>query len=281
YHGYLLADSNDQFPSGIFRTRDAGKSWEPIRGPRCPSWLAGSFTHGGTGVLVGPWSFLSRIQDGQVEFTDIDVLAGPALRGVTQLKDRLLAVGDGGVLLSSPPSGKAWGFAESGLSADIRACLDFHAIASHGSKAWIAGRPGSFVLRSEDHGETWKLALTGHHLPLNAIHFLDEAKGWAVGAAGSILHTSDGGKTWSVQRQGGTRSAVLIAEPHARQMPVDTIAWLGAEQGHLVHTLSLLAPDPSSAHPRHAVAGDRLAAATRLVGGTSGEVFWHFPMPQY
>src|SRR5262249_9741172 len=41
--GYFLGDGSAQFPTGVFRTTDAGKSWEPVAGPRATSWLAGDF----------------------------------------------------------------------------------------------------------------------------------------------------------------------------------------------------------------------------------------------
>jgi photosystem II stability/assembly factor-like uncharacterized protein len=37
---------------------------------------------------------------------------------------------------------------------------------------------------------------------INDIHFVDAADGWAVGDAGIILHTTDGGATWTPQTSG-------------------------------------------------------------------------------
>src|SRR5439155_761316 len=39
--GYFLGDGNDQFPSGVFKTSDGGKSWEPVPGPPTTTWLGG------------------------------------------------------------------------------------------------------------------------------------------------------------------------------------------------------------------------------------------------
>src|SRR5438445_5875175 len=41
--GYMLGDCCDAFPSGIFKTIDAGRTWQPVPGPRSTSWLAGAF----------------------------------------------------------------------------------------------------------------------------------------------------------------------------------------------------------------------------------------------
>ena len=37
---------------------------------------------------------------------------------------------------------------------------------------------------------------------LSAIAFVDTKTGWAVGALGTILHTVDGGVTWTIQNSG-------------------------------------------------------------------------------
>ncbi len=281
YVAYLLADSSDQFPSGLFKTVDAGKSWAPVRGPRAPAWFAAEFSNVDSAVLVGPWASLARLTDGQVEFADLGALAGRSLKGIRKTHDRLLAVGAGGVVLSSASQGKSWGFAKLPMSAETRACVDFHAITSHGKRMWIVGRPGSFVLRSDDAGDTWELLKTGQRLPLNAVHFHDADKGWAVGAGGTILATTDGGASWNVCRQGARRAAVLVVHPRAHDLPADTLASLGAERGNFTTTLCVQAPDPQSAAPRHALQPQRLDAAQRQLGGLAAETLWHFPLPQY
>ncbi|MDZ7344303.1 MAG: hypothetical protein ONA90_07290, partial [candidate division KSB1 bacterium] len=40
--------------------------------------------------------------------------------------------------------------------------------------------------------------------PLFGIDFVDSLNGWFTGSAGTVLHTSDGGKTWIIQRTGQT-----------------------------------------------------------------------------
>ena len=32
--GYVVGDATDQFPSGVFATKDGGRSWKPVSGPR-------------------------------------------------------------------------------------------------------------------------------------------------------------------------------------------------------------------------------------------------------
>ena len=48
----------------------------------------------------------------------------------------------------------------------------------------------------------WSGQASGAGVPLRAVHFLDAQLGWAVGDGGTILHTSDGGATWTAQTSG-------------------------------------------------------------------------------
>ena len=51
----------------------------------------------------------------------------------------------------------------------------------------------------------WSVFDTGTTLPLRAMAFADDQHGWAAGELGTILATSDGGRTWQSQRAGGCR----------------------------------------------------------------------------
>lgn len=42
----------------------------------------------------------------------------------------------------------------------------------------------------------WTELSSGTNMPLNAIFFINENIGWAVGLQGTIVHTTDGGSTW-------------------------------------------------------------------------------------
>ena len=65
-----------------------------------------------------------------------------------------------------------------------------------------------------------------------------------------------------------------------RETAVDALARLGAEEGYLVSP-AVAAPDPGSAAPNQATAGQHLALAVRQAGGASGEMLWQFPLPQH
>ncbi len=55
------------------------------------------------------------------------------------------------------------------------------------------------ILVSRDGGKTWEQGDVPVITNLNAVHFVSEQKGWAVGHDQVILHTRDGGSTWEMQ----------------------------------------------------------------------------------
>jgi photosystem II stability/assembly factor-like uncharacterized protein len=54
------------------------------------------------------------------------------------------------------------------------------------------------IIRSSD-GENWQQSPAPVHATLTAVAFADADNGWAVGHDATILHTTDGGKTWTLQ----------------------------------------------------------------------------------
>jgi photosystem II stability/assembly factor-like uncharacterized protein len=67
------------------------------------------------------------------------------------------------------------------------------------------------ILRSADSGETWDLAAAPTGVTLTGVHFPDAQHGWAVGHDALILHSGDGGRTWTSQFQGADLDATLLS----------------------------------------------------------------------
>jgi len=278
--GFIVGDCTDQYPSGVFMTTDAGRNWQPVAGKRGTTWLAADFSDAQTGALGGAWDRLAFFHRDAIAAVDQDTLGGRALRGL-QFGGKLgVVVGQGAfVQISTDAERMKWGVADLKLPAEVRAGWDFHAVAISGNHIWIAGRPGSVMLHSGNGGGTWEVLRTKQPLPLNGLFFADDKNGWAVGEFGAILATSDGGKTWKLQRRGGDRAAVLCIHSRPAGVPLETLASLGADEGYLTAILRVVASDPATAAPERATEGLRLASAVRQAGGAAGETLWHFPMP--
>lgn len=73
--------------------------------------------------------------------------------------------------------------------------------AQHAGNRIVAVGEHGDILLSDDNGKTQRQAMrVPIDFTLTSVCFVDPMKGWAVGHAGSIIHTEDGGETWSVQR---------------------------------------------------------------------------------
>jgi photosystem II stability/assembly factor-like uncharacterized protein len=88
-----------------------------------------------------------------------------------------------------------------------------------GTKAYVTGPFGTFLSTSDGgtnwvkHEFQWRKLISSvfeeSHMQkiepnLNAVRFVRPEIGWVVGEFGLILHTRDGGQTWTVQRSGSS-----------------------------------------------------------------------------
>jgi photosystem II stability/assembly factor-like uncharacterized protein len=282
--GFIAGDCTDQYPSGVFTTTDAGRSWQPVAGKRGTTWLAADFSDAQTGALAGAWDSLAQFRGDAVVFADDDRLRGQgrAVSGVCLAGKLGVAVGQGALVLINEDVGRRdWALADLNLPSELRSGWDFHAVGQAGNGIWVVGRPGSVLLHSGNRGGTWEVVKTKQPLPLNGVFFADDKQGWAVGELGAILTTADSGTTWTVQRRGGERAAILCVHARPAGVPLETVATLGADEGYLTAALRVITSDPATAAPARATEALRLAAAVRQAGGAAGETLWHFPLPRH
>ena len=67
------------------------------------------------------------------------------------------------------------------------------------------GWTGGEFLHTTTAGSLWTLQTpSATRQDLSAVDFVDLLNGWAVGAAGTIVHTADAGASWTVQASGTT-----------------------------------------------------------------------------
>lgn len=159
-----------------------------------------------------------------------DVLERPALMSpraarsvmlaVARADKRLVAVGEGGIVLLSDDNGKTW----RQVPVPVRATLT-NVYFADGKNGWAVGHSG-VVLASRDGGATWEKQLDGKvaaqinadavaglddafqrrnaqqlqadgpDKPFLGVYFADAKRGWVVGAYGIAFATDDGGKHW-------------------------------------------------------------------------------------
>lgn len=73
--------------------------------------------------------------------------------------------------------------------------------ATRAGRRLVAVGDHGVVLLSDDEGKTYRqAAAVPTRTTLTSVSFVDEKNGWAVGHSGVILHSADGGETWTLQR---------------------------------------------------------------------------------
>lgn len=236
-----------------------------------------------------------------------DALQQPAVQGpqalravlqdVTRAGNRLVAVGERGVVLLSDDNGQHWRQAMAvPVSVSLTAVQFVDA-----RNGWAVGHAG-VVLRSEDGGEHWALQLDGIRAaavelraaeasgdgervsaakrlvadgadkPLLAVSFSDAGHGLVIGAYGLALATADGGRTWQSQTARLPNPGGLHLYAMARQ---GRDLYIAGEQGLLLrsvdageHFEALDGPYEGSYFSMAVLPDRRL-----LVGGLRGTLF--------
>ncbi len=68
------------------------------------------------------------------------------------------------------------------------------------------------ILFSDNNGRSWRQSDVPVSVLLTAISFVDDTHGWAVGHGGVVLHTQDGGQTWTKQFDGNSANKMIITQ---------------------------------------------------------------------
>lgn len=113
------------------------------------------------------------------------------------------------------------------------------AVAAAGQRLVAVGMRGH-VVTSDDNGNSWRQSAVPVSTDLVAVSFPTETSGWAVGHGGVVLHTSDGGLTWTKQMSGRVSSSVALRYYEQQVQPSD------AKLANVLKQERLLASDSGS-----------------------------------
>jgi photosystem II stability/assembly factor-like uncharacterized protein len=278
--GWAIGCASAMFPSGLFTTRDRGRNWSPCGGASASDWLAGDFLDPRNGLLCGARGAVALVQYGE---TETHALGGFQLRGLRGVKlaasGQGWLVGDGGLVMTTTDAGRNWRTPLGNVPPEMNALFDFRAVAMRGRKCWIAGTPGTRVLRSTDGGRNWTVAPTGSNVPIEALTMADDQHGWAVGPLGIILATDDGGDSWHLQH-GNRRAALMAMYADPQEIPLELLARACGNDGYLGVIEQLGRRDLETQPWDEPSAAVRAAEAVAAVGGGAVEHAWRFPLRQ-
>jgi len=168
------------------------------------------FSNDKDGWIVGELGRVFHTTDGGNTFTRSDTGTRSAFLSVACLPDGgVVVTGQKGHAIKSSDQGATWQALDTGVKRDLLS------VSFPTAQQGVAVGDFGTMIRTEDGGKTWsKVALpTDLTLPedvadivqpgdvlLYDVDFISPERGWAVGEFGVVLATSDGGKTWSVQK---------------------------------------------------------------------------------
>jgi photosystem II stability/assembly factor-like uncharacterized protein len=187
----------------VIATTDGGALWNAQ--PSCDEYhdlYDVDFVDQDNGWIVGWGSALWTTSDGGAHWGEWILSGWTRDLHALELADAEhgWAVGAGGfVARYEYPS---WTEQTSGTGADLYD-LDF----VDGQRGWAVGDAGT-VLSTRTAGANWERRIGSTTGEVNRLYFVDENHGWAAvgwftsGFPGELLYTSDGGATWSVQKDG-------------------------------------------------------------------------------
>jgi photosystem II stability/assembly factor-like uncharacterized protein len=226
-HGWAVG-----YGGTALRTTDGGTTWDPM--PNfIGDWLKDvCFTDTNTGYILK-----YEIMDPEVIFKTTDGgLSWDSLYSSNVIEDLSFQDAD-------------TGFYVTGLNAMVFVTFDggtswsgsvipnterYTSIFNNFGKAWVTcGTNPCYVFKSEDWGESWILSFPPS-IPtirdLNAVDFCTGIQGYTVGEQGTILCTSDGGDSWSIQE------SVTGQDLNDVQFVSESIGWIMGGDGTILKT---------------------------------------------
>lgn len=279
--GWAVGESSSFSPSGLFFSRDGGRTWNAAGGCTPHGLLCADFTQPHVGVAATPAGEILPISGRIVHETPVARFGLRAPRRIVlNAQGRGWLVGDGGLVQTTADGGATWRSAGVDASLPVAAQCDWRSVAVRGSQVWIVGSPGSVVLHSPDQGRSWHLLPTGSPLPLNDVAFVDELHGWAVGALGTILRTADGGRSWTNRFDAPRRAALWSCFAEARDVPYELLVQAARGDGYRTAALLFGRREFDETSGDREFTSDRAADALELVGVSSTEQAWGFPLRQ-
>lgn len=105
-------------------------------------------------------------------------------------------------------------------------------------RAWIVGSASrrdvvvdSLLIYTDDGGTSWVRQRVPTKEELIHVDFVNDQRGWVVGASGTILHTDDGGQSWTLQRSNTNATLYHIDFRNER------LGWAVGERGAILRTI--------------------------------------------
>ncbi|NMG74726.1 WD40/YVTN/BNR-like repeat-containing protein [Aromatoleum diolicum] len=182
----------------VVRSDNAGKSWGVQPTPGDAHLQAISAWDAERAVAVGNHGVVIVTADGGKSWREIEVPHSEVANKLMQVRSYAggtgWAVGEMGAVLRTRDYGASWTRV---LDEKDQAWNDIFFV---GEDGWMVGEFGR-MMRTRDGGESWSTIDSPLESSLMSVHFRDASNGVAVGLAGAVLVTADGGAVWTEARR--------------------------------------------------------------------------------
>jgi photosystem II stability/assembly factor-like uncharacterized protein len=227
-------------PISVLAPGESSGGWVPVAivwGPG-PFW----FVDADRGWVAGVGAILHTEDGGTTWVVQLAVPPSVPLNDIQFIDaNRGWVLSDDGTVLRTTDGGATWTSSSTSSDGSALSFVD-------PDTGWVVGGLGGNVLVTKDGGVTWTPLPTG--IPgiehIDAVHFVDPRNGWVRGVVQSqspedgspvfpsvILHTTDGGMTWTEQ----LRTTIFIGAGEdesfsAMDFVSATTGWVSSSQGH-------------------------------------------------
>jgi len=179
------------------------------------------------GWIGGDEGFLTHTEDGGASWIEQRLDAkGHAVNDIYFANKEVGFALAGDMIFRSGDGGHTWQESYRISSTAVRgATAELYSLRFNGKKkGWVVGSLargdtviGSVLAITRDSGTTWQMLEAGTQQELIHIDFVDDERGWIVGAGGAILHTEDAGETWQRQESKITETLFHVDFRNSKQ----------------------------------------------------------------
>ena len=214
-------------------------------------WISSRITSGGKdlnavffvdskrGWVGGDSGFIAYTDDAGASWIERPIGTAHSINDVFFVSKESGFVLAGGSIYETRDGGHIWDESHKFLPSDFDgATPELYSLRFNGKKrGWVVGSAsrGDVVVNSilaitRDGGKTWQVLQAPTKQELIHIDFIDDRRGWIVGAGGAILHTEDAGETWTKQPSNTKATLYHVDFRNEKQ------GWAVGERGTILRT---------------------------------------------